>query len=111
MKIADIKPGMLVVLRDNIDAKVYFVQEVSDPEYAPEVKIAYWLLDGNIAYTGPVHYSLLLPATRMQLLNRVDELDEWYDAHPQYEETACDAPVWEEYKTITSAFAEVRFQS
>lgn len=103
MKITDIKPGMLVSLTDKSDAKVYFVQEVSDPDYAPEVKIAYWLLDGQIAYTGPVHYSFLLPATRTQLLNRVDELDEWYDAHPEFEETACNAPIWEEYKTIINS--------
>lgn len=106
MKFEDIKPGMLVTLTDKNDAKVYFVHDKSGPDYGMEVMLRYWLLDGSFASVSPVHYSLLLPVTRDQLMNRLDELDEWYDEHPEYDNdgNSCDAPIWEEYKTVISAF-------
>lgn len=102
MKFKDIMPGKLAVINDSPDAKVYFVMGKDTPERGVQVYLGYWLLDGTIAKTSPVHYSLLLHPTEAQVQNRIDELDAWYDQHPEFDELAANAPVWAEFVAMIS---------
>lgn len=103
MKKDEIIVGTLVTLRTESDANIYRVSLINDDG----VHLENWRLDGDKANCGVIHWTSAYRPTRTQIANRINELDEWFDKHPEYDGKEANAPAWEEYRYLQVAYAQL----